>query len=57
MKKTPQQIEEEEAEEERLKQEAVQAEIDARKALEEGFDRDGELKNMGGRVYNFDTED
>ena len=57
VKKTPQQIEEEEAEEERKIKEAEEAEVARKKALEEGFDRDGELKKMGGRVYNFDTDE
>jgi hypothetical protein len=57
VKKTPQQIEEEEAEEERKKVEAIEAEAARKKALEEGFDRTGELKKMGGRVYNFDTDE
>ena len=31
--------------------------MDARKELENGFDRDGVLKTMGGKVFNFDPED
>lgn len=56
MKKTQQQIEEEEAEEERLKKEAEDAEIARLAALEQAFDRDPVLRSMGGRVTNFDME-
>ena len=56
-KKTQQQIDDEEAEELRRKEREMEEENERRLALEMGFDRDGELKRMGGRVYNFDNED
>ena len=56
-KKTQAQIEEEEAEERRKVEEAEAAERARLQALEDAFDRDGELRAMGGRVYNFDVEE
>ena len=56
VKKTAQQIEEEEAEEERLRLEAEQAELARLKALEDGFERDGVLRSMGGEVTDFEIE-
>jgi hypothetical protein len=41
---------------ERLVQEALDKEATRKKALEDSFDRDGELKNMGGRVFDFEME-
>jgi hypothetical protein len=56
-KKTPQQEEEERLEAERMKREAEEAEAARLQALEDAFDQAGELKSMGGKVYNFDMDD
>lgn len=56
VKKTPQQIEEEEAEEERLRLEAEKAEQARLKALEDSFDRTAILRSMGGRLTDFEQE-
>ena len=55
-KKTQQQIEEEEAEEERLRLEAEEAEKARLKALEDAFDRTAILKSMGGRLTDFEQD-
>lgn len=56
-KKSQAQIEEEEAEEERLRKEAAEAEKARISALEEAFDKDSILKSFGGRVIDFDRGD
>lgn len=56
VKKTQQQIDEEEAEERRLVEEAKQAEIARLKQIADSFDKDGFLKQMGGTVFDFDKD-
>jgi hypothetical protein len=46
-----------EAEEERKRKEIEDLELIRREELEKNFDRDGELKRLGGRVQDFFVDD
>lgn len=56
VKKTQQQIDEEEAEERRLKEEAEAAERRRQEALEAAFDKTAFLKQLGGAMHEFDRD-
>lgn len=46
-----------EAEEERKRKEIEEAERMRREEIERNFDREGELKRLGGKVYDFFVDD
>lgn len=56
VKKTQQQIDEEEAEERRAKEEAEAAERKRQEEIEAAFDKERFLKQLGGVVFEFDRE-